>query len=986
MRPINLKFTAFGPYADTQTVDFTQMQTSTMFVINGPTGSGKTTIFDAISFALYGSASGSDRSAEMFRSEFAAPDIQTSVEFSFELRNQIYNIKRLPSQLRPKKRGEGFTKVESSVVLSYGETVISAQNEVNTKISDLLGLTKDQFKQIVLLPQGEFKKLLMSDSKSKEEIFRKIFNTSHIKQIQDKLRHNSSELKRQIEDTDLKIKTILNNYEQGTTKRKLEQLHPQLKTNLEDLETEKSELIGLIETQNKLLEAEAKHLENTKQLELINKQLTKLEAQSAEYTSIRNFVEQLENVITLNTALINLKDVERDIETVTYEIAEVKTILADNQNHLAAISTELTAITTDYQQLDQSREQLANQNQLLLMINAQSELQQRVEAGIKSIPKLKSQIEKTNSQIIENTQQIENANQNEVTINRYQTNLESLNKDIDRVSQQLTTTISIKGLEDEIKECLELVQTNQNQLEIENSRLNGMRHAIITAQAGKLASNLKSNDPCPVCGSVEHPKLATIPDQLPSQSELDDQEQVALQLNSSVSSLLAKIEEKQKQITNLNSDYELEPNVNYRELYDNMCKGKHQLKMEMEKLSSKFDLNQLSVIKERLQTQLSEQRIELEKLETSIQVNQSQVTLDKQTLDSKQAVSQEVKQLTAKIKSVDERYTLLKGQEADLQVRIGSSKSKLDILNSQLRTNHERSTGIEEQVEQLYNQIGHSNAKQYILMLENATQYKTSLTEYDKQVTELKLVQSQTKKMIVDYSPIDHEATSEIKTKSEIKLQTINELVDQYKLDDANITRDLNALAAIDNSYQRLSAEYQLVADLSDIANGKTISKISFERYMLANYFKQIIIRANIYFKTMTNNRFELLHKETGRGNASRGLDLNIVDNYTSSVRDVKSLSGGESFKAALAMALGLSDIVQMNSGGIQIDTIFIDEGFGSLDIDSLNTAIDTLISIQDEGRMVGIISHVEELKNQISNKIEITPSQNGSRLKTKFS
>ncbi len=985
MRPIKLKFTAFGPYADTQAVDFTKMEASSMFVITGPTGSGKTTIFDAMSFALYGSASGSDRQAEMFRSEFADDDVQTEVEFSFELRNEVYSIVRKPSQMRPKKRGEGYTKVESSVILTYQDKIYSAQSETNAKISELLGLTKEQFKQIVLLPQGEFKKLLMSDSKSKEEIFRKIFNTSHIKNIQDKLRQNSSELKRQIEDTELQVNTILNNYSPNTTKTQLEYLHPHIKQNLVDLDLKGNKISDKIESYSRLLEAEVEYKKNLQTLQKIDEEIKVLESETEKYQQIRVFLKQIENVTSLKFSLDNLKELELNIASIKTQIEKLRNSGNENQKQLQLLSPKLLKVTEEYENLDVKRNKLNSYQDLLVTIEDQTSIKDDITKALTQVPPLKNVIEVLNEEIAQVETNINKATDVVQEIEAKKIELDVCNKKLEVARIQLESVKSIEELNADIKASITSLQSNQLQLEIENSHLNGMRSVIISAQAGKLANDLKDEEPCPVCGSLHHPKLAIVPDVLPTEEELTKQEQLTLELNSKISSLITQNKVKKEQISKIMSDHNLDESEDYNQKFEKITNQYKKLENKIASLNSMYDLNNLISNKEHLQAKLTETRIKLENINTNIKVNQSRITLDEKTLNKKDDIAKNVKILEDEIIQITNMYTSLKEKDQNLKVSIKADLAKVETLEEQLLLNNENVTKVQQTIDDISLEIGEENVNRYISMLDNANEYKISLTKYDEKIVRSKTLKLNIQQSVANYSPIDEQKISIVRLQLQNEIVMIQNLIDIYKVHDVNITRDLKALNKIDNSYQKLSNEYKIVADLSDIANGKTISKISFERYMLANYFKQIINRANIYFKKMTNNRFELIHKETGRGNASRGLDLNIIDNYTTSIRDVKSLSGGESFKAALAMALGLSDIVQMNSGGIQIDTIFIDEGFGSLDIDSLNMAIDTLINIQNEGRMVGIISHVEELKNQIPNKIEITPSQKGSKLVTKF-
>ncbi len=982
MKPIKIEFTAFGPYAQTETVDFSKMTNSNMFIITGPTGSGKTTIFDAMSFALYGSASGSDRSNDMFRSDFAKDTVETEVTFEFISNNIVYKITRKPAQYRPKLRGEGMRKIDASVKLEFKDQVYTSMIEVTSKIEEIIGLTKEQFKQIVLLPQGEFKKLLVSDSRSKEEIFRKIFNTSHIKRIQENLRVESSQLKRQIEDSELKINTFLSQYSNVTNSKQLTYAQTNAKLNYEQLVAHKLEIDSELELVETKLDKEKTYQQNVIELNQVKTELANYEQNKSKYQLYSSFIDNVPVLINYQNDINSLEKSKLNLSQYQTNNQELEKQLEASTHKLNETELQLEASKVQYDELDSKR---ANVNQLerkLELIVEQLELKQLIN---QYQTKLDNQLTSKDSLIVVNEQLKQKASQITANIEQYDINVNQINKleqNIEVVSKKLQVTQEINSLNNKVTDNMEQGRLLTEQLELETNALSNLRISYFSAQAGNLAKQLEDDTPCPVCGSTNHPQPATTVDSDTTIEVINEQETIVGQINHKLSKISSLIEVDKALSNKLTSEYQID-DCDYNQELQKLNETKSQLVA----VNNNLDID-IEAINQQLTTnnnQIQNITTEIENTKYMIEQSTKKITLDEEQLSAKQRLETEFKTQLELIASISTNYQLI----ADNYQRL---KSTNDKLQSNITFNNELVIKVQLEIDELTNLITNfeSNFEQqqlqdYVQMLPNQALIQK---EYNDYLTNKALLENQLRELMkatTSYATID---TASLQSKLTVlynEQKIYQQLTTDYHAYLSRLNTDIKAIADIESSIKSTYQKYQVVADISDVANGKTISKISFERYMLSIYFKQIITRANVYFKTMTNNRFELEYKSPAKGRSAQGLDLNIIDNYTTKVRDVKSLSGGESFKAALSMALGLSDIVQMNSGGIQIDTIFIDEGFGSLDIDSLNTAIDTLINIESEGRMVGIISHVEELKNQVSNKIIITPSTSGSSLKTNF-
>lgn len=982
MKPINLKFTAFGPYPTTQTVDFNTLQNSNMFVIAGPTGSGKTTIFDAISFALYGSASGSERASDMFRSDFADDGDETSVEFTFEVRGEQYTIIRKPAQYRPKLRGSGFRKIEAAVTLTTPSDVYTNVSEVSSKIEELLGLSKDQFKQIVLLPQGEFKKLLVSDSRSKEEIFRKIFNTANIKRVQEQMRMETAELKRKIEDAELQIATILSNYPKIVTSSRLKLFQTNVTSNSQALSTKVETLSAELNQVNKLIEADREQRRIEKSLIEYQQKLAELEAKSEHYQLASDFLSNLQPTLEYQQASQQLQALKSELTNAQTELAELNTKL--QTLNASQTEAEYNRAKAEFDNLEVLRSKKRTLEQTLTVIADQK-------AKLQTIEQYRTQ---ANEKLTMRDQQVDlqtSLTKRLMAAKDAILKLEALTREyqsLEQVVQTLTNNVRVTTEIGQIEHKLEQLLLRANDLNIDykskSEQLISLRTSYFSAQAGNLAQTLVHNQPCPVCGSLEHPSPAILTDNQVTLEAIDDQEQIVNQTLAKLQVKTSEIDVNKALIAKLKSEYQLE-DIDYKQQLDTVSTQLETLDSEIKKLDSQSQVTKLeeelrasALVIAELTSEINSYQLMSEKLE-------EQVTMEASELASAHKLQQDLEQIDERIEQTTADYNRL-SQLLNQETRTRDNLvTMIKLLEESKIKNGELQAIAETTIEKLTSEYSAQTLIKYQQMLAREQAIRTDFEEYRQnlQLTEQKIIEFT--ELRANYQSVDLQSLESEFAQLRSALKQYSSLWDDYKVLSSKISDDLKALVKIESKSSRDIERYQLIADVSDIANGKTISKISFERYMLAIYFKQIISRANIYFKTMSNNRFELEYKQPHGGRSAQGLDLNIIDNYTSKVRDVKSLSGGESFKAALAMALGLSDIVQMNSGGVQIDTIFIDEGFGSLDSDSLNTAIDTLIQIEREGRMVGIISHVEELKNQINNKIEITPSPSGSSLVVNF-
>lgn len=984
MKPLQLKFAAFGSYPESNTIDFTKMINSKMFIISGMTGSGKTTVFDAMTFALYGSASGSMRSSEMFRSDFASDDTFTEVTFNFQIGDKEYSITRSPSQYRPKKRGEGYTKSEAVVCLQYDDKVLTNHLEVAKYIEQIIGLNRDQFKQIVLLPQGEFKKLLTSDSKSKEEIFRKIFNTAHIKSLQESMRIEANQLQRLIEDSSLKIETILSGYNNITTTNQVRNFKLAIKQNVNELTSYINSLKIETKQLNKKLADELIYKQQLIDLEENINKLHLLEQDKLEFDEYRQFLNSYKQILEYKQAKTAINKSEQALDDNRNLVIAKKTEAEANLASISDIEQQLNTLTVDYNNLDSKRNELNDIKLELAEITKTESILLKIEGYNLSIKQLETLLNNNTQMLTTSEQLLKRDLENEKLIDQLDKQLINLNTDLDKNKTKLEANAQIEKL----KKALVKSQLKYSQLNIQLNEANNLlatyRKQYLDNQVGEIAKTLVADTPCPVCGSTTHPSPSPITNSNVTSELIESQEQVVQNLNGDVNKVLNQTETNSALIKQITEQNGLEE-IDYNQLSKNITINIQNIEEQIKELATDCNVEKRSNAVEQMKNLINDNQSELKSLQVLLEESKEQVVSTNVDNEHKIELNDKSMKLVKHIKQIETDYVKFKDDHNKLLQQKISIEKDIESINENIIKEQEAITESTNVINKITSEFSENTLIRYLELLTNEQEVRSQLTKYDNtiSVTKSKIAELQ----VVKDTHVEVDCTNlEVSLQEkENALSCYTELYDTFNATLIRLETDEKTLNDIERKNKSTLDRYNIVSTVSDIANGKTVSKISFERYMLSIFFKQIISRANIYFQTMTNNRFLLEYKKPKGGRTVQGLDLDIIDSYTTKIRDVKSLSGGESFKAALALALGLSDIVQMNSGGIKIETIFIDEGFGSLDSDSLSSAIDTLINIESEGRMVGIISHVEELKNQVSNKILVTTGPSGSKLTTNF-
>ena len=1036
MRPIKLTISAFGPYASKQVIDFEELKGRNIFVISGKTGAGKTTIFDAISYALYGEASGESRETDSLRSHFADDNTETYVELEFELRGERYIVNRVPKQKKKRVRGDGYTEktADATLILPDGKVITKVKN-VTDKIIEILGITREQFKQIVMLAQGEFKKLLLADSVEREGIFRKIFNTYDFEKIQAELKDKAANLSKNRTKSKHEMEINLKN---------IKGEHDIVIDEYVDFPLVIEKLKDLLERDNniyKTLNEEGKEVDNN--LQVKNQEKAIIETNN-------NLLKEKEIITKALEELLSKEDEYKNKSKTIIDgknAKEVKYI----EDKLIETTKKLTKREEDYnlslKNIDSLKLKQEEANKLLQIEESKECDREKLSVEINNLNKLEEKIielDSLNNKVMHLKQSAENSKL-QIINNKKET--EELKKSKEEKELQLKdiATLETKKVElesdikaknktlDEVRELFKVIRSFQNtyiehnnkakeykEFEVEYKKVKEnyekMDDLYQKEQAGILASKLQENEPCPVCGSTNHPNKATIKENLkiPTKEELkvakenlDKLEKENLEkinnlttLNSNKTTYLEQVNNHLSMLSatlNIDKTFNSETAKVVKNLGTELKSVIDKLKDELLKVIDKISL------KEKIEKELNLITTTINEREHSL------IKLEECEKNYTTELTQNITKIDEYKKEIPENITDLKTLNNLIEVKtkeLNISKEKLaklrlenENLAKKLEGENSTSKEINKSIEELKLEIANNKANfneaikeqgfDNIQTYEDAKLQISMVESLEKEVenynSELKLTKAKQEDIInktkdivfMDITTIDEEIRSIQNNKKELesKLRELHAIIVGNKTILKNV-ENLNI------EFKEIEEEYKVLGELADLANGKKAPYISFERYILASYFEDIIEAANIRLEKMTGDRFSLIRKTSkSKGAGQKGLELEIYDNYTDSSRDVSSLSGGESFKASLSLALGLSDIVQSNAGGVSLDTMFVDEGFGTLDPQSLDNAIDSLLELQRGGRLVGIISHVEELKERIDAKLEVTSTSKGSKV-----
>lgn len=863
MKPIKLIMSAFGPYAEVAEVNFND---SGLFLITGDTGAGKTTIFDAISFALFGEASGGKgrRSTKYFRSDYAKEETKTFVEYTFTHKSKTYRIKRIPDVIVRDASGNQKTKPGSVEMedLSTGR-IFSGVNPVKSQIADIIGLDREQFSQTVMIAQGDFLKILNANSKERKTLFRDIFNTGVYERLQEKLKAMNAECERKADGINSNILYAFGRarFDESFEKAELLRSYTEDAKYVDLFVPCFEEMIGLMkENHKKTADALKKEDENKLQLMAL---YTEAKSVNTDFESLAKYSE--------NQKALSVLKADTDIKRKRVESAN-----------------KALEVTPAEALLESSKKQLADQtvslenNQKLL-----TEVEKKLKDSDVSLAKAQEEHKK----------------------------VETINLEIAALNEALPITAELKKSKTELEDAKSALEKALAESTKATALYLELRNRFYACQYGLIARELQEGTPCPVCGSTEHPAPAKL----------------------------------------------------------------------SENSASEDDVKEAEETKNTTEAACSEARTKVAELQTSVQ--EKEELLKKKKVNPDDDITGKIKELTDKAAELEAAFKKENEQNDALKISYEKKKAEIETTRKAITDTEVKIKEAEKEFSSKLKDCGFGTVNEYKAAKLTATEVKSLETEIKKYDSDVSSVSAMVKeltaklkgKKVTDLTALQNSLSEATEKK--------NTLSDSEKMLSAMVETDKSVLTELKASQKEkadFAERYSIVHELYGAVSGQLSQKvrISFETYVQQYYFKQVIAAANKRLTVLTDGMFALRCKEEAKDMRSEsGLDLDVYDRSTNHWRDVSTLSGGESFMASMALALGLSDIAQEGSGEIRLESMFIDEGFGSLDDTSLHQALNLLARLADGNRLIGVISHMSELKERIDNKIIITKKINGSSI-----
>jgi exonuclease SbcC len=1016
MKPIRIELQAFGPFPGTQVVDFRDLGARTLFLISGPTGAGKTSILDGICFALYGEATGHDRTAEGLRSDHAAPDVPTRVVFDFELKGVHYRIERSPKQLRPKLRGSGFTTAAADATLWHctnpagsahpGPVLATSYLGVTEKIQELLHFEVAQFRQVVILPQGEFRRFLASTTANRETILATLFDTERYQRVEKALWDRKLAIDNSLHDNKNARATLLKDH--GVDKdADFEALHQAHALELAQLEAATRPLQAAATTADGALATGREHAQKISERGEARAQADTLEAQRPGIDAQRVELERARQAASL-------RDTEAHRQRRAQEHTDAQTEHGNAQVLLQRAS----------QALDQAQAQLEDQ-----LAPPQAQARKAAQARVLELEALEAVASDLDAARIAQAQ----AQATQVRASRAQDasqqQLIRLQAQLDRQSQafraaeteaQGVSTAQVvasaatatvrhhKALQrhrtEQAQQQRSLAQAQaqleevQAQLEETRSAQQALLRAQLEGQAALLAQQLEADTPCPVCGSQHHPAPAQPGADIPSEAQLVEAQRQLDQRTARREAAVTALAKASAGLEVLGGKIELL----VEQLADAADRPLAELEAEVAQASAR--LAQAREAAERLPTleaavaslqqqlqQVTTQHAQAQQahLQAQQDLAAAQATLAErqaklpEPLRAPGALTAAIRQAQAQAQALQQALDQAQAAAASAQARLAQRSGQLGQAAEALVKAVDRDATAAEELAARIGEAGFADPADYAQAKRSAqamAQLDAGIRSWEQALaantTRLERAEQAAQGLVApDLEALEQRAV-QARQAHDQHLEQLGGARQRVRKLDA--TRQ--AIARIDTEQAENNRQLAIVGRLANVANGRNPKGLAFRRFVLASLLERVLISANARLQVMSSSRYTLRRFEgRGDGRQAGGLDLEVLDAYTGRARPVSTLSGGEGFEASLALALGLADTVQSRSGGIQLDAVFVDEGFGSLGQEDLDAVLQSLQDLQVGGRLVGIISHVAELRERITTRLELSKARQGS-------
>lgn len=913
MRPLKLKVSAFGPYAGVNEFDFEKLGTGGLYLITGDTGAGKTSIFDAITYALYGEPSGDNRDVNMLRSKYADDKTPTEVELTFRYNDKDYTVKRNPEYERAQKYDstqKTTEKAGAEFIYPDGRRVTKIK-EVDNAVESVIGINRNQFCQIAMIAQGDFLKLLYASTKERNEIFRHIFKTDLYSIIQTRLQKESKDCMDECKEIERGIAQYAE---------------------------------GIVCDEDSVFSIDVKNAKNGKisteeKIELIEKLISDDKEKEAKLSERKAALQkELDRIKAVINKAIEIENAKNDLEKNEAELIHVK-------EKLDSVSKTFESEKAKEPKITELNEESAKIKATLEEYEKLAENEKKVDENRKSIEKAKLKTEKLNLNISELDDEIKQLTNEEKSLQKagedrqqYETEERDLKERSDKLEKLKKDICALNTAREECAAARQDYENKKRKYIKASDDFKQGNILYLDAQAGILAEELKDGCACPVCGSTAHPKLAKKTENAPTKDELDK--------------MAEKADEADRAFKKASEDA-------------NRLNGRLE---ENEKTVTENISRLLGEIAVETASELIEK--ELKDIKTKIKAVKSKISDENKKIERRNEINEQLPQKSEELEKAKEEVSSIKAESDKKAAENKVLSEGIDELKRKL------SFATRAEAEQKLSELTEESSA-IKKAIESAQKEQAKCKE---RLASLQSAQDEIRKRLTDSVDVDVE-------QEKVKQNDIEDELRVIEKDEKNVhskisvnTKSLDKIKEKSKDLVEKERKSSWVKALSDTASGAISgkAKVALESYIQINYFERIIDIANSRLMIMTDGQYELVRSTALTKQGQSGLDLDVIDHYNGSLRSVNSLSGGESFMASLALALGLSDEIQSSAGGIKLDTMFVDEGFGSLDEDALSLAMNALNSLASNDRLVGIISHVGELKQRIDKQIVVTKEKSG--------
>lgn len=1021
MKPVHLKMTAFGPFADTHEVDFIPLHEQGLFLVHGKTGSGKTTILDAISVALFGKTTGGERDAKDMRSKWAEPEQQAVIEFVFEVKDKRYRSTVKPAFLKPGNKNETSAKYLLELVNKTDQTssfLAEKKEEHYEKITEITGFSKEQFSQVVVLPQGKFRKVITEAGEERETIYSELFQLQRFEQYENKIKEQNKELTDQFKSTREKLAEQFELYEvENHDDMLLEK--DNISKKVEKLEKKKLNISKTYNEQNDLLARQTVLLQHYQASDAAKEKQKHLSAQKESMAQKKEFAKKLEAAAGLHDALKHFTELHSDENLLKQKKKQASEELNDTEKAYKQIDAEFSKINNLREENEQDNikiEKLNNNIKIVKKIIEDKDLQKKLTQKKAEQAESLKNIEKS---INESVREIQSCKGQLEQIEKDMKNHNDKKLEKFGLSPVLENLENILSCHDEIQKIERSVQSQKKDLTIKEKEKTAIETMINDLQKQEklyfshlLAKELKPGDACPVCGSLDHPEMAKENGSAQA-DELESSREQLNHLNQTIAEIKAGIESKTADILKIDKQYhqalkafnKLIKDVELKK--ENIAKVKELKKHYKQKLTEiDKELNN----HEKLEQQKDEQNARYENLITdkeekqqtknNLQVKLAELDADLKNIKLRIAENTKIsgsentsaekllKEIEKKTQTVNERKNHIENTEKEhrrLSDKVSSAKKEITLLEQSLTELQNKKKSEKQQLLKRIKQkdlIDIDHLENLVKHLDELPELKTEIEQYN---YEKKNIENTIKELESKLKDTRKPDITRQKQKVDELLKQRDSLHNEFfeeknKLE--NLNKGIAEITRLQKQLNNLEEEIQIVNNMKDIITGG-YGKVTFKQFVIAAYLDEVLNAANLRLQKMSQNRYFLKRQTSNK--EKNLLALGVFDEYNGEERDINTLSGGEGFMASLSMALGLSDVVQNFSGGIELNTIFIDEGFGSLDEETVQQAIDALFELSLSGRrMVGVISHVKELHERVAARIEVNTCERGSKVKVR--